>query len=279
MEAGEMAAEQRRRNRLTRDAWNAYEPHRRRVTQLIASSAHGRNDAKLCVLGAGNANDIALSVLAGSFREINLVDLDGEALEAAARRLSPDVAARVRLHGDIDVARLAEPAAFADGPESNVAEEAAIAALSASPRSSLPGPFDVVASTGLLTQLIEAVSTGWPAKDPRFLAAVAAVRRAHLRLLLDLLTPGGTAVLVVEIVSSDTFPALRAVADDALPQTIAALISQRNFFTGTNPAVLLALLESGEFAGDVARVEVTPPWIWEFVERAYAVYALVISRR
>jgi hypothetical protein len=273
MEPGEMAAEQRRRNRLARDVWDLYEPHRRRVTQLVTSAAPDRNDARLCVLGAGNANDLDLAGLAGAFREIHLVDVDAQALEFAVNRLPSDVAALVRLHGDVDVAGLTRQ-------ESNAGDPAAVMeALSDPPRLPLPGPFDVVASTGLLTQLIEAATIRWPAGNPRFLEAVAAVRRAHLRLLLDLLSPGGTVVLVVEIVSSDTFPALRELPGDALPRTIAALINQRNFFTGANPAVLVSLLESSEFAGDVARVDVTPPWIWEFVERAYAVYALVIARR
>jgi hypothetical protein len=69
------------------------------------------------------------------------------------------------------------------------------------------------------------------------------------------------------------------VPEEQLPRTIAGLIEQRNFFTGANPAVLKSLLETGDLSADVAGVAITSPWRWDFVERTYAVYGVLISRR
>ncbi len=71
----------------------------------------------------------------------------------------------------------------------------------------LPGPFDVVASTCLLSQLVGNAFHSVGEGHPRFLDLVRAIRLAHLRLMTGLRRAGGTAVLVTDLVSSDTFPA------------------------------------------------------------------------
>lgn len=279
MELNSLAAEQRRRNRLSRDAWEAYQPHRRRVTSLLENAAQGRDVPRLCVLGAGNANDVDLAVLANCFGEIHLVDVDLESLQFAQMRLPESLAERITLHGGIDVAGLLSQSPAGDESRERETDESLIAALQAPPRLNLPGPFDVVASTGLLTQLFDEAARRWGPSDPPFLDAITAIRRAHLRLLVDLVVPGGVALLVVEIVSSDTFPELRSLPEEALASAVGAQINQRNFFTGANPAAIKAQLESEDFQAEVARIEVTLPWVWQFVERDYAVYAVVITRR
>jgi hypothetical protein len=273
MDQQQRTAEQLRRNRLARETWELYTPHRRRVTRLVVNAAAARADAVLCVLGAGNGNDLDLDLLAKRFAALHLVDLDADALRFARDRQTPTTAARIVAHGGVDASNLAM------AEMEDVGGEAWLAALREPPKLALPAPFDVVASTGLLTQLFEAVSLLLGEDHPRLLDAIAAVRRAHLRLVLDLLAPGGVGVVIVEIVSSDTFPGLRDLPEDALPATIARLIQQRNFFTGANPAVLMSLLETGELSADVAKAEITSPWRWEFIERTYAVYGVVIHRR
>ncbi|HID21106.1 MAG TPA: hypothetical protein EYP14_01715 [Planctomycetaceae bacterium] len=55
---------------------------------------------------------------------------------------------------------------------------------------------------------------------------------------------------------------------------------QRNFFTGTNPAVIESLFrQDGELARRVARIEVLPPWKWRFISRVYAVVAYRVQRK
>src|SRR5947209_20163185 len=70
----------------------------------------------------------------------------------------------------------------------------------------LPGPFDVVASTCLLSQLIGNAFHSIGEAHPRFPEVVRAIRLGHLRLLATLARPGGRVVLVTDVVSSDRSP-------------------------------------------------------------------------
>jgi hypothetical protein len=81
------------RNRLTRDNWSAFAPHRNRVTEMILNAARDRSAdldqtrlPTLCVLGAGNGNDIDFDKIADHYSEITLVDLDCDALQACLDR-------------------------------------------------------------------------------------------------------------------------------------------------------------------------------------------------
>ena len=94
--------EHRRRNETTRDRWQEMAPHRARVMQLLAE-ARAAAGPSLCILGAGNANDVELSALAGVFERIALVDLDEQALARAVERLTEDQRRRVELHAPIDL--------------------------------------------------------------------------------------------------------------------------------------------------------------------------------
>ena len=53
------------------DQWAGFADHRRRVSGLLATGP-----GRLCVLGAGNANDLDLATLLEVHREVHLVDLD-----------------------------------------------------------------------------------------------------------------------------------------------------------------------------------------------------------
>ena len=74
--------------------WDLYAGHRAQVTKLLASSGKSGEERRLAVLGAGNANDLDLEVLAGVFSDVHLADLDAVALARAVRR--QDAATRAR---------------------------------------------------------------------------------------------------------------------------------------------------------------------------------------
>ena len=92
------------------DLWDAFRPHRARVTAVLEEQ-HRRvfqpDDISppwapkgvLCLLGAGNANDVDLSRLLRRFDMIELVDIDHAAVErGATRQLGASARlARVRL--------------------------------------------------------------------------------------------------------------------------------------------------------------------------------------
>src|SRR5260221_14486189 len=93
-------------NRDKRDHWDLFRGHRQRVTAEILALAPGGNDARggrLCLLGAGNANDLDLVSLAARFDEVHLVDIDPSALLRATGRQSSGVQAKLRCHAPVDL--------------------------------------------------------------------------------------------------------------------------------------------------------------------------------
>ena len=81
---------QEARNRESRDGWARFAGHRAEVTRRIEAAATNQA-ASLCLLGAGNANDIDLQTLVRRYSRIELVDLDSTALQMGvqSQQLSP----------------------------------------------------------------------------------------------------------------------------------------------------------------------------------------------
>lgn len=269
-----ITAEQVRRNRDARQGWLLYQSHRERVTQLLQSSAISPG-ATLCVLGAGNCNDLDLQRLKVQFRQIHLVDLDTEALAQGCELQGLAGDSAIQCHGGIEVTGVAsrihawQPQHPADADEATaVIRDALAASLSDIPH----GPFDVVASVGLLTQLIEMVGLTLGTQHPQFLGLMSAIRLRHLRLLLELTHPGGKAWLFSEVVSSLTCPELLKTAESDLLPVLQRAIAQQNFFTGANPNILNRLFqEDPELKASIASLESPAPWLWNFFTRTYAV--------
>ena len=275
-----IADEQKRQNEASRQRWDRYRPHRERVTRLLVDSA--ATNGRLCVLGAGNCNDIDLRALLGRFQQIDLVDLDHDALKFGVSRQGYESSDQVAIHGDVDVTSIADRLASWT-PEHSPPDaelDACLRVCASHPPLDLPAPFDSVASVCLLTQLLDSIVMTLGEGHPRYLEMVMRIRARHLQLLLELVGPGGTAVLVAEIVSSATFPDLPQIPEPHLRKTAIQLIEQRNFFTGMNPFVIRALFESdARLAPAVQRVEIVDPWLWNFGPRVYLVCAFIVRRK
>src|SRR4051812_19957276 len=132
----------------------SFAEHRARLTREIAERAPAGGAGRLCLLGAGNANDVDLDALAAAYREVHLVDIDGEALERARARVVAGLQARVVLHAPVDASGLFDRL---DG-WARVAPAAATLAGEVAPAVArvagrLSGGFDAVVSCCLLTQL------------------------------------------------------------------------------------------------------------------------------
>jgi hypothetical protein len=80
-------------------------PHRKRVTREVLRLAPRQ---RICVLGAGNCNDLDLVALRTTFGELHLVDVDGEALALGLERQGLSKDAGIRAHPGVDVAGLRE---------------------------------------------------------------------------------------------------------------------------------------------------------------------------
>jgi hypothetical protein len=203
----------RESNRQGRDAWERFGPHRDRVHALLDPLA--APSSTLCILGAGNANDVDLGRLLDGFAEVHLVDLDVDAVHAALGRQGLRAHSRCQVHGPIDLTGVLDllPTAAVDDP--GVLSDAIVDAAAAR-RYVVPGsPFDVTLSAAALTQLLQSVvDCGLP--PAKKVAVGIAVRDKHLDDLVTLTREGGTLVLVSDVVSTSTAPSLAATEVPAL---------------------------------------------------------------
>lgn len=258
-------------NETSRDHWEAFGEHRRHLTGLLAMGAAG--GSCLCVLGAGNSNDLELPALLAVHREVHLVDLDAEALAMGAARQGVAGHAGLHLHGGVDVtATLGVVSGWSPTSRIGPAELEALAAWPASRvPAALPGGFDRVASTCLISQILETTAHALGRSHDQLAQVEAALRTGHIRLMARLTRPGGDAALVAEVVSSGTLPALVDLPDEKLAGVLTRLERERNHFRGVHPRQLVAALRTDAALGPLAAAVPLSPWRWRLHERTYLV--------
>jgi hypothetical protein len=262
-----------RLNRASAPSRHFFEPHRHRVTELVLGARRGEAD-RVCILGAGNCNDVDLPALAEAFREIHLVDLDRDALDWAVRALTERTRERITLHAPVDVSGLLSDLA----PGSDL--QPLIDRARTPPRLELGARFDVVVSACVLTQIVLSLLPVVGQHHQRVLELVRAVRAGHFASMLDALEPGGRAVFVSDLVSSDTYPGLAATPASELGRLAADLVARGNFFSGMNPAAIAAELGKEPAFNSTTDVRVERPWLWQLSQRrSYLAYAITFEKR
>lgn len=261
---------ERQRNLATADAWTWYADHRERITSLLAKLGEEGADPSLCILGAGNLNDVELRPLASRFSRIDLVDWDLEAMQRGLQRQAISAQPPIELHGPIDLSGIS--------PGDDV--EQWIRELPSAPIQLPRGDYGVVASLCLLSQLIDQTAQRLGTDHPQLPDIIQAIRSRHLQLLAEHVRPGGTMLLVTDFVSSDTCQELLSAPSESLAAAAANWLKSGNFFTGLHPGVLYQLMSSDPATARFWRdVRMLPPWRWRISERrAYAVCALVTTR-
>jgi hypothetical protein len=270
-------AVQQSRNRESDDAWELYEPHRNRVTSLILDALPAGDANRVCLLGPGNCNDVDLSALAERCTDILLVDLDAEAMDRGITRQGLREHSAVQQLSGLDLTGV-----FGDlesyAPGSPGVNSLVQTANKYSP-TELTGGFDVAVSLCLLSQLVDSILQ--TIEDPQAaMELTQAIRQRHLRLLLEQCRPSGRAVLISEVVSSDTAPELPEIDDARLPAFLGGLLTAGNFFTGLHPGVIhQELVTDPALVALASDVQVAAPWKWPFLYRTYAVTAFTIGRR
>jgi hypothetical protein len=277
-------------NRRSKDDWALYAEHRRRLTATILDLAPVAGGT-LCLLGAGNCNDVELPELGARFARIHLVDIDAGALDRARARQAPELRARLQLHGGLDLTgmlvhldrwknREPEPAALEQATTEGVA--ALVKALPA-------GQADLAVSCCLMSQLgwsletaLGATSSG-PAADGEgaSLELRLATLTVHLRTLAALCRPGGAALLASDIVSSDIYPIDQLEPGTDLAALAERLIADQTVYAGANPLLSARLLRRDLVLKDAFALPTPlPPWLWtgQF-ERTYLVYPQLLRRK
>ena len=271
--------EEFRFNHTSRPSWETCQQHRNTVTRYLKRLSPVQGN-RLCVLGAGNCNDLDLNQLLQVYGEIHLVDLDQSALEYALEAQNLSEASGVFCHvGDLTGVgeQLAELSRDENSSEPLLDE--VLEKLSGSTPLELPGPFDVVCSTCILSQLILQAIHAIGETHPRFEQLMQTVRAQHYRTILELITPGGAGLIVSDFVSSESAADLKQVPDFQFTQYLSQLLSSRNFFHGVHPGVLFAQLQGkAPLAKQVCNLEMLPPWRWDLGMRQYAVAGIRFER-
>lgn len=254
-----LVARQLRLNRETLDNWRLYRSHREAVADLICLTPQPAS-ARLCILGAGNCNDLDLPRFTGRFAQVHLVDLDRQAMAKGVQRQSPLAPASISLHGEVELTGILKTLAtwerYRPGRESIahcIREARAFAGLP------FPGRFEVAASICLLSQLIDTVvSVTGSGAVPREL--VETLRQRHLRLLAELLLPGGVGYLVTDYAFE---PGRARPARETSPEPGSAAGASNNAFLGVNPRELCeSVSNDAVLRKQVRHARVSPSWLW-----------------
>jgi hypothetical protein len=275
----ELIEEQQLSNQSAVPYFDTFAQHRERLTANVSARHRQGASERLCILGAGNAYDLDLAHLATLFREIHLVDIDDSALARAYARQDAATQARLFLHGPVDLSglfdRLEAWRSFRVTPEELTAypDDASNRIVE-----SLPGPFDVVVSACILTQMQLSMLSGLSASHRLFEAARQLLNVMHLRTVAKLLVPHGRAVLASDLSSNLLFPLSPEATD--LKAVLIDVLGAGKFFYAAHPDLLAWASREDPVLRRLARV--SPPldvWLWKNgTERTYLVYALELER-
>jgi hypothetical protein len=264
------------------DDWKLYAEHRARLTDVLLDSAR-TDGGKLCLLGAGRCNDVDLERLAATFAEIHLVDIDAKALDGAKARQSPAVRSHLFTHAPVDLTGLSARRLRKWKTRLPTPREVELTGISTLEWlfARLPGPFDVVASTCVLTQLAFGLRDALGDGHKMLGAIRLSMLLMHLRCLVGLTTPGGTAVLACDLASSSHYPLDQLPPGTALLDVMARIIESESFYASANPNLILQLWQHDELLQtSTTEPDLLDPWLWTGPEnRTYLVYAIRAVRR
>ena len=230
---------------LISDGWWAdYAEHRDVVTNLVVEELTVRSpdSRRLSILGAGNGNDLQLGMVAELAEHLTLIDIDPDALARAVTRHELSPRSNVTTE-TCDLLRVTDPV----------------------PKD------DLVVSAGLLTQLLDNAASTFEstANDGSQLAhRMLEVRDRHLRLMNALAIDTGRRLLVTDVVSSLTCPALLSNWQErgapALRELLLECLETGNFFTGSNPFAIEDRLRAMGYDSVVLQ----GPWLWRMADTA-----------
>lgn len=274
-----LLAEHQRRNLTTLNANALFAAHRQRVMRLLKQAA-GDLPGRLCVLGAGNCNDLDLGDLLAEYLEIVLVDLDRAAsVSAVTTAIDDSLRHRIHIADSTDVTGAFECLQVADTKDFGSDAAADLLRLfSAVPQ--IPfAPFDCIVSTCLLSQLIDSLVLALGLDHPSIVPLILALRKQHLRTLVQSLVQGGRGLLIFDFVSSQSLPNLMQIDEGHLNHTLIDAINAKNFFTGLNPfAVQAEMATHADLAGLIRNIRLHPPWRWDIGQKQFAVSAISFVR-
>lgn len=269
---------QARMNRSTLGQWDWYALHRARIEQLIVPNKTGQT---LCVLGAGNCNDLDLEWLTRVYANVHLVDLDGTALESARDRQFKSQPPNLHLHAPVDLTSIAHTIATWKGREVPVEEvDAAIATVN---RNTIPlqltnliGHCDLVVSPCILSQIWVATRDLLGSAHPRWKSIKASLLHQHLRQINSLLKSGARGVKIVDLASTSVVRHLDQAKPHEWQSLMQLCITEGRCFRGLEPQALQSALRA---QGITTPIQIIPPWLWHLgFAKSFLCFAMTWTR-
>lgn len=274
-----LADEQARMNQSTRGQWDWYANHRRHIERLIIPAKRG---GRICVLGAGNCNDLDLKWLTQAYAEVHLVDIDPGALERAVNRRGGDEG-RLKLHAPVDLTGIEDQTAGWKGRAVRDDEvRRAIEVVAEKSELNIGGEFDLVLSPCVLSQLLCGMRDLVGKQHLAWPDLKAAIRQRHLRDVTGLIGAGGRGVLVVDLASTSAIAGLdRARAED-LAGIMKMCVRDGKCFRSLEPGELTKTFGAikNERAARFSPPVVSAPWLWHLGwGKAFLVYGMTVERK
>ena len=284
-------------NKTTAGLWREFTNHRRRVTRLlqgVAAEIPEKNDSRtLCLLGAGNVNDVDLCELSTTYARIYLLDIDRDAVLAGVKRQTENalsITSKIVVCAPIDVSGIVRLQSLAGSTgadlsgiiaafrDHSVPEEMTKLNVYAGVATD-PKKFSVVASTCVASQVLRQANSLFARTNSEEWELAKIVRDAHIRNLLELTKDKGASVLITEVSGNMIAPVeVNALRFHEQVQGVAdQLIQDGRYFAHLSPHEIRAFLKDRHGRG--VEVRVIAPWLWTFSDKRYICYATVAKKR
>ncbi len=214
-----------------------------------------------------------------------LVDIDGQALKRGTTFQKVHDSPRVRQVESVDLTGLADRLLTWQNIKPTDPEVIECTRLAEVPPAALAsrigGPFDVVLSPCVLSQLLTPLRDTLGEEHRGFIPLLNAIRARHFRLMLDLLSPGGRGVFASDLFSSATVNDLARVPTEKLPDLMRQRVAAGRIFSGLDPASIAGVLtRDGMIAPRIRQYHLIRPWLWHLgLSKTYLVHAITFTSK
>ena len=262
-------------NSSTARQWAMYASHRRQIEKLITPASPG---GRICVLGAGNCNDLDLSWLTQVYSQSHLIDLDAGSLASAIERQRPSKATSICLWAPIDLSGIGN--ILRDWRHAPPGDDQIRQCIQQIQHRSAEYPwenerFDMVLSPCVLSQILISARQSLGATHQLYPKLRDALLADHLKMAYRLLKPGGRAVIVIDLASTEDFGSTTGIEEDQLPDLMRSVIARKKCFNALTPT---ALAQAAREHLKVTSPTFTAPWLWHLgLAKSFLVFAMVVS--
>lgn len=262
-------------NSSTARQWAMYASHRRQIEKLITPTSPG---GRICVLGAGNCNDLDLPWLTQVYSEAHLVDLDADSLARAAERQKPSKAASICLWAPFDLSGIGD--VLRNWRHAPPSDDQILQCIQQIQQQCAKHPwdnerFDVVLSPCVLSQILISARQSIGATHRLYPELRDALLAHHLKMVYRLIKPGGKAVIVIDLASTEDFGSTAGIEEDQLPDLMRSVIARKKCFNALTPA---ALAQAARQHLKITPPTFTAPWLWHLgLAKSFLVFAMVVS--